>query len=322
MKHYPLKNAGPEIVARIARGILNTYDLSGLPCIDRDKALANEIKDLLVLNEDIDPESLNKVRQRRRLDDTIADEALMPQIFERDNGQVLLAHVCRNEADETMIEIFSEEALDLAELRKVTPAICRTFSWCRPKYINVWTRPYSAIEKQLLALPGSLACEGAVAAKKEQLLLETDSPLQLRPFNLGQDWPWYQQEYNNFLAENPKMKTIVPITDKEDIEQAIADKLCVCAVLGDEPIGMIMGESSQELGYNGLLITDIFIAGQYRGSGYAAPMQRLFIKENYREFDFFLGFIDRNNLPSLKNAFKQGRKVLRQEIYIPTAHLI
>ena len=322
MKHYPLKDVKPELLTRIAQGVLNTYILDQLKNINQDKALENEIKDLQALNEGNDPQSLNEVRKRRQLSDTLPDEALMPQIFELDSGQVLLAHVCRNEANETMIEIFSDLSLDLTKLKAITPQVCKAFSWCQPKYIDIWARPGSEVEKQLLSLPGALACDSFVAAELHQLLLATDTDIRLRPFNLEQDWPWYEQEYNDFLAKNPKMKSIVPISEKDEIEAAIKNNLCACAMLGDQPLGMIMAESSQELGYNGLLVTDIFIAGQYRGLGYASPMQRLFIQENINKYNLLLGFINGVNTPSLKNAFKQGRRLLRQEICIPREVLI
>ncbi|WDD99340.1 hypothetical protein [Thalassomonas actiniarum] len=322
MKHYPLKDVKADTLQRVAQGVLNTYHLGDLQEIDLDKALRNEIKDLWALNEGNDPQSLNEVRKRRQLSDSVTDEALMPQIFERDNGQVFLAHVCRNEADETLIEIFSNLSLDLATLKEITPQVCQAFSWCQAKYITVWTRPGSDIEQQLLALPGTLPCDSFVAAEPNQLLTDIDTGIRLRPFDLEQDWPWYQQEYNEFLAKQPEMKTIVPISEKEEIKEAIENNLCACAMSGDKPIGMIMGESSSELGYNGLLFNDIFIAGQYRGLGYASPMQRLFIKEQINKFEFFFGFINRENTPSIKNAFKQGRRLLRQEICIPGPLLI
>ncbi|WDE12129.1 hypothetical protein [Thalassomonas haliotis] len=322
MKHYPLKEIKPDTLEKIAQGVLNTYYLDDLQEIDLNNALKNEIEDLWALTEGNDPQSLSEVRKRRKLSDSVTDQALMPQVFEQDDGQLFVAHVCRNEADETLIEIFSNLTLDLTILKEITPAICRAFSWCQAKYIAVWTRPDSKAEKQLLALPGTLPCDSFVAAEQNQLILNTETNICLRPFNLEQDWPWYQQEYNKFLAEQPKMKAIVPISEKEDIEEAIENNLCACAILGNKPLGMIMGETSSELSYNGLLFSDIFIAGQYRGLGYASPIQRLFIKEKLNEFDLFLGFINRDNMPSMKNALKQGRRLLRQEICIPRTHLI
>ena len=76
-------------------------------------------KDLLKFNEGNDSESLAKVRTRRQLPNSITDEMLMPTIFEFENGLLLLASVWRNEADETLIEIFSDQVLDLVLLKTV-----------------------------------------------------------------------------------------------------------------------------------------------------------------------------------------------------------
>jgi len=80
---------------------------------------------------------------------------------------------------------------------------------------------------------------------------------------------------------------------------------------------MVMGEVSEELGFEGLLVSDIFIAKQFRGQGLASPMQRLYYKLHNENFNFFFGYIDASNKPSYKNALKQGRKLLRQELYLP-----
>ncbi|MFM9745684.1 hypothetical protein ACKI2C_49870, partial [Streptomyces brasiliscabiei] len=76
-------------------------------------------------------------------------------------------------------------------------------------------------------------------------------------------------------------------------------------------------ESSEELGLNGLLVSDIFIAKQFRGQGFASPMQRLYYQQYKQDFEFFFGYIDATNKPSYNNALKQGRRLLRQELYLP-----
>jgi len=321
-KHYPLKDVDDHTLAKIAQGVLNTYYIDKLNDIDLNKALANEVEDLWELNEGNDKDSLAEVRIRRKLTDSVIDEMLMPTIFEFENGLLLLAHVCRNEADETLIEIFSDQVLDLSILKTIVPIINQGFSWSEAKYISVWTKPDTEAEKQLLALSGSLACDSFVAANQKQLVLTANSELTLRAFDLESDWPWYEHEYTRYLDKHPEMKDIVPISSKEDIEESISEYLCMCALKDGNVIGMIMAEESSELGYNGLMFTDIFIGESYRGKGYASPIQRLFIKENQDKFKLFSGFINKNNLPSLINATKQGRQLLRQEICMPTYHFI
>ncbi|SFC58417.1 hypothetical protein [Pseudoalteromonas denitrificans] len=322
MNQYPLNNIKPEVLKKIAQGVLNTYQLDSLKEINIIKALENEMVDLEALNEGNDAQSLAAVRVRRALDESVTDEMLMPTVFEYNDGLLILARVCRNDADETLIEVFSDQVLNIEILKKVMPSIITAFSWCTAKYISVWAKPNSSAEKELLALPGSLGCDSFIAADKHQVLLETDSQLSIRAFNLENDWPWYENEYNAFLKENPHMKHIVPISEKDEIEEAVDNNLCACALLGSTVIGMVMAEASQELGYKGLLFSDIFITGAFRGKGLASPMQRLFIKEKLAEFELFSGFIDKNNLASIKNAAKQGRQLLRQEICLPTQLLV
>ena len=321
-KQYPLKDVSDDVLAKIGQGVLNTYHIDNLCDIDRKNALSNEIKDLLKFNEGNDSESLAKVRTRRQLPNSITDEMLMPTIFEFENGFLLLASVWRNEADETLIEIFSDQVLDLVLLKTVVPILNQAFSWALAKYISVWTKPDTQAEKQLFELSGSIGCDSFLAANQKQLVLTSNSELTLRAFDLEIDWPWYEKEYTHFLTQNPKMKDIVPISSKDEVQEAISDSLCVCALKDGNVIGMIMAEESSELGYNGLMFTDIFIGEHYRGQGYASPMQRLFIKEHFNKYQFFCGFINKENLPSLNNAIKQGRQRLRQEICIPVHHFI
>ena len=317
MRHYPLEQITEDKLRRLAQGVLNSYRLDGLEHLDVEKAIANETTDLLALDEDTDPESLREVRQRRQIADSVPDCDLMAQVVELDNGELLLANVCRNDADETLIEIFTETAPELPLLQQVVPYLRRLFAWCTPKYIAVWPQPGSPNADELLALPGGLPGDSLVAAETAKLQLAVDSELTLRPFELERDWPWYEREYQAFLAEHPHMEHIVPISEREEIEEAIEAGLCCMAHYRGEPLGMLMAETSNELGYRGLLFSDIFIAGPFRGQGFASPMQRLFLNQQLDNFDFFLGFIHASNTPSWRNAAKQGRVLLRQEVYVP-----
>ena len=321
MHHYPLEQITDDKLRRLAQGVLNSYRLEGLAHLDVEKALANETTDLLALNEGRDPESLQEVRQRRQIADSVPDDDLKAQVVELDSGDLLLAHICRNDADETLLEIFTEAAPTLELLEQVVPCLRRLFAWCTPKYIALWPQPGSSNAEVLLALPGSLPGDSLIAAEKARLQLAVDSELTLRPFELERDWPWYEREYQAFLAGQPHMAHIVPISEREEVEEAIEAGLCSVALYRGEPLGMLMAESSSELGYRGVLISDIFIAGPFRGRGFASPMQRLFLNQQLDNYDFFLGFIHASNTPSWCNAAKQGRRLLRQEVYVPATLL-
>ena len=319
MRHYPLYKINQECLRRLGKGVLSSYKLDAIKGLDIDKAIAKECEDLLALNEDCSPADFSELRQRRNISAAVPDDDLYAQVVEAADGSLFIVSVCRNDDDETMFEVFSEHALSLPLLCDLISYISKVFCWCTAKYICLWPAPDSDAAKQLLSLPGARAVDSLLGA--ENPLLEIDKRLHgnitMQPFTLDKHWAWYQQEYSEFLTAHPEMKTIVPISEQQDVSESIADGLCCMAFYQDEPLGMIMGESSEELGLNGLLVSDIFIAKQFRGQGFASPMQRLYYQQHEQDFEFFFGYIDATNKPSYNNALKQGRRLLRQELYLP-----
>ena len=320
MNVYPLKDAEREVLNKISIGILSTYNLTPLPNLPFQKALSNEVEDLLTLCDGNDPESLIAVRKRRKLSECVTDEQLMPTVFELDCGRLILAHVCRNHFDETLIEIFSDQVIDLSCLKDLAPVLLERFSWANAKYFDVWQQPNSEISHSLMDLPGSVAWDCFVAASKNMLALETDVNISLQRFDIDKNWHWYQREYKAFHQERPELTESVAIEDKDDVIEAIENGLCDIAYYKGQPIAMIMAEQSSELGYKGLLFSDILVAKEFRGQSLGSQVQREFIKKHINEYDLFLGFIDYSNKASLKNAAKQGRQLLRQEIGVLTEH--
>ena len=320
VKKYPLKDADKATIEKIAQGVLNTYSLQHLTGLSAARALENEVSDLWALTEGNDSESLTEVRRRRGLSTSLPDESLMPTVFELDNGLLALAHVCRNHSDETLIEIFSDQVIDKSFLQSFAPLLLTHFSWSQAKYFDVWHKPNSQTAHNLLSMSGSKGFDCFVAASKNLLNLSTSNQLALVSFDLDKHWSWYEAEYKAFHIQRPELCETVEIEDPQDIEEAIAAGLCDVAYLNQEPIAMIMAEDSEELGCKGLLFRDILVAAKFRGKGYGAEVQRTFIKKHYAKYELFSGFIDTANIASLRNAAKQGREILRQEICVPTEH--
>lgn len=319
MRHYPLYEIDQECLYRLGKGVLNTYNLTGITNLDVGKAIAKECEDLLALDEDCTPAGIREIRSRRQISDDVPDDDIHAQVVEDDNGNLFIISVCRNDDDETMFEIFSEHVLTESVIKEVVTYIHKVFCWCTPKHICVWPAPESPQAQQLLSLPGARAVDSLLGSQTP--LLDVSDALKadisLQPFELEKGWPWYEQEYNQFLTENPAMANMVPISDKEELSESIEAGLCSMAFYQGQPQGMIMGEQSEELGFDGLLVSDIFIAKQFRGQGLASPMQRLYYQLHEPNFEFFFGYIDATNKPSYYNALKQGRKLLRQELYLP-----
>ena len=322
MRHYPLYKIDEKCLRRLGQGVLKTYNLNKIIGLDTEKAIAKECEDLLALNEDCNAEHFAELRQRRAISDSVPDDDLYAQVVEADDGSLFIVSVCRNDDDETMFEVFSEHPLSEPLLAQLVRYISKVFCWCTPRYICIWPAPGSIPAKQLLSLAGSRAVDSLLAAQDPKLTVDEllCADIALQPFELDKDWPWYERDYTQFLMQHPEMATIVPISEKDDISEAIAAGLCSAAFYRGKPLGMIMAESSDELGFNGLLISDIFITGQFRGQGFASPMQRLYYQQHMQGFEFFFGYIHADNKPSYNNALKQGRELLRQEVYLP-AHL-
>lgn len=319
MRHYPLYKIDEVRLRRLGVGVINTYNLTHITNLDTEKAINKECLDLLALNDDCTRDDFIELRQRRNISDDVPDDDLFAQVIEDNNGNLFVASVCRNDDDETMLEIFSEHSLTEAVLKEVVAYISKVFCWCTPVHICVWPAPESPQVQHLLSLLGARAVDSLLGSQTP--LLDVSDALQadisLQPFELEKDWPWYEQEYNQFLTENPAMANIVPISDKEELIESIEAGLCSMAFYQNQPLGMVMGEVSEELGFNGLLVSDIFITKQFRGQGLASPMQRLYYQQHIKDFELFFGYIDASNRPSYKNALKQGRKLLRQELYLP-----
>lgn len=323
MRHYSIKNINPlkdisdENLQRLSEAVLQSYSYQGLDGFDREAAVENERKDLWALTEDEDPKSLQEVRERRGLGADIQDDELMAQVFELDNGGLLLANVCRNEADETLVEVFSTETHDKAFVDFWADHLKRFFYWAKPEFLVCWPQLGSDGAKELAAIEGSFVADTFVAGAMKGIPLDQNHPLTFRAFSMDEDWPWYEQEYQAFLDQNPTFKHIVPMSDKEELEEACDEGLCEVALYNGQLLGMVMAEISSELGFNGVLISDIFIAGSFRGKGFASSLQRGFLASRKDQFAFVCGYIDARNPASLANAHNQGRKQLRQECYIP-----
>lgn len=319
MRHYPLYKLGQEGLNRLAQGVLNSYKLDTISDLDVGKAIAKECEDLLTLDENCTPAGIREIRSRRQISDDVPDDDIHAQVVEGDDGSLFIISVCRNDDDETMFEIFSEHSITEPVIKEVVAYISKVFCWCTPVHICVWAAPESPQARQLLSLPKARAVDCLLGTQKPYLAVcdAVNAEISLQPFELEKHWSWYEQEYTQFLAENPVMASIVPISDKEDLGDSIEEGLCSMAFYQGQPLGMIMGEHSAELGFNGLLVSDIFIAKQFRGQGLASPMQRLYYQLHEANFEFFFGYISAANKPSFNNALKQGRSLLRQELNLP-----
>ena len=319
MRHYPLYKIGQECLYRLGKGVLNTYNLTDITTLDTEKAINKECQDLLALNDDCTSGDFIELRRRRNITDDVPDDDLFSQVVEDSDGNLFIISVCRNDDDETMFEIFSEQSISEVAVKEVITYIRKVFCWCTPVHICVWPAPESPQAQQLLSLTGARAVDSLLGSQTPLLDVRDDlkTDISLQPFELDKHWAWYEQEYTQFLAKNPAMANIVPISDKEELCESIEEGLCSMAFYQGQPLGMVMGEVSEELGFNGLLVSDIFIAKQFRGQGFASPMQRFYYQLHEPNFEFFFGYIDATNKPSYYNALKQGRKLLRQELYLP-----
>ncbi|WP_299981748.1 GNAT family N-acetyltransferase [uncultured Pseudoteredinibacter sp.] len=319
MQHYPLNKISQSNLDRLAASVLESYSYQDLYQFSYQKALKNEARDLWALTEDEDPESLQVVRERRGLGPEIQDEQLLARVFEIENNGLLLANVCRNDADDTLIEIFTTEDCDRVFVERWAKFLSNFFSWAKAKYIVCWPLVGSEAAKSLLSISGSYLADSFLAAHILDVPLAMNHDLSFRAFGVEQDWEWYEREYQQFLQENPRFSDIVPMTEKDDIAEACEERLCDVAMFKGERLGMVMAEVSTELGYQGILISDIFIVEKYRGKGFASSLQRGFLASRAEGCQLICGYIDASNKASLHNAMNQNRQILRQECYIPIA---
>ncbi|MBB6521429.1 hypothetical protein [Pseudoteredinibacter isoporae] len=315
--HYPLKDISNDNLRRLSDAVLQSYCFEGLANFDKEAALENERTDLWSLTDDDNPESLQGVRERRGLGADVQDEELMARVFELENGGLLLANVCRNDADETLIEVFSTEVHDKTFFDNWAGYLKQFFYWANARYFVCWPRVGSEGARQLSEIEGSYMADGFWAGAMKNIPLVQNHALEFRPFSMAEDWEWYEREYQAFLEQNPKFKYIVPISDEEELEEACEEGLCDIALYKGEKLGMVMAESSAELGFDGVMISDIFIASAFRGKGFASSLQRGFLASRNEQFAFVCGYIDARNPASFSNARNQGRALLRQECYIP-----
>ncbi len=305
----------------IATGIINTYDTSGLSRFNLEKAVTAESEDILERCDEYE-DGFSEVRQRRNISNEITDEQLHDQVIHLPNGSVWLAGIYRNDDDKTILEVLSSQSLNAEILANYLPDVLAFFNWCQPELITVWAQPESKEANSFLSLQDAQIEDCFWGAEMADIPKSQQSNITLRPFDLKLDLSWYQEEFRTFHQEHPQLANRVEMEDQETLEEAMEENLLFVAEDNSKTrnrIGMLMAESSAELGYKGVLASDFLIAKEYRGQGYAEKIQSALLKQLEAEFDFFCGYIFSGNLPSTHNA-KKNRQLIRTELAIPIKH--
>lgn len=188
-----------------------------------------------------------------------------------------------------------------------------------PKHAALWLNPETPRIAELRA-QGSTQLRviaGIAAALRSTPRPEGYGDMTLEAPVDGSYYEFYADAYRAFHAAQPELKDWVPLNDREEMEECRAAGLLFVARVGGERAGLIAAKPRPLLGQDGAYFTDILLTGAYKGKGLASALQRRFIDLLPEEVEVVWGTIDAGNASSTRTALKIGRRIVREELFVP-----
>lgn len=304
---------------QFAEAALSTFDLNSLHPIDTDKAiesLVEEVNDLISLNE-------NDVKTSRaeyfKIPGTTPED-YSERLFEVGSKKAALAGIRHLSGDvkRPFVAIQTNyQVQTLDDLMPLAKIVRQEFSTFKPMDLNFWVNPQSEISTDLHRTLSPSQMYVASRLNNIGLSFKNPSSIKLTPIKDDSYREWYKEQYREFHADHPNLAPWVPINDVEEMLDAINDGLLFFASINGERIGMIGGKSESLLGEPAVYMLELLIPRPHKGKGLASMMQRQFLHELDGKFDLVWGTIDAKNLPSMKTALRVGRKIVRNEYFVP-----
>jgi len=126
----------------------------------------------------------------------------------------------------------------------------------------------------------------------------------------------YTKIFNQLLAEKPEYEQMIGLESKEDLAKLLAEKTLFSIEIDGQWAGLIAAERRQEQYLRGFCVIEELLEQSWRGQGFGAALQRHMIERlPVQANDLIYGTIDDKNVPSLKTAFRVGRKSIGKYVF-------
>ena len=123
----------------------------------------------------------------------------------------------------------------------------------------------------------------------------------------------YIKEYEIFHKRNPALSSVVKAESIDDFKEAIQDELLYKIIINGSTAGLIAGLARDYYGLKGVNILEEILFDTFKGKGFGAYIQKAFTLKLKNRYFVLWGTISDLNLPSLKTALKNGRRVTEIE---------
>lgn len=135
-------------------------------------------------------------------------------------------------------------------------------------------------------------------------------------------FPWYKSLYRDFHGKYPELKDWVPECEKDTLEHSRSEGLLYYIMEGQSLAGLIALETSDYLGMSSVYFNEIVISEKFRRRHFGSYGQAMLLAKLKDRFKCAWGTIDFKNTSSTKTALRCGRKVVREEYFLPILHLL
>lgn len=202
----------------------------------------------------------------------------------------------------TNFEITSDRLSSLADLIKKEFSIFNpiAFQFHLPSEVEL-IDPKLGVDRYTIA--------GAIENLIEHKLPERVEKIEIVELNDTEFYDEYLKEYKVFHEKNHNLKDEVKPESLEDFKEAISNQLLYKIIIDDKHAGIIAGSASDYYGVKGVCILEEILYDSFKGKGHGVYLQKEFAKKLRGRYQILWGTISSLNQPSLKTAFRNGRKV-------------
>lgn len=199
-------------------------------------------------------------------------------------------------------EITSNRLSSLAELIRKEFSIFKptAFQFHLPSEV-ILTAPGLGIDRYTVA--------GTVENLIEHKLPERIETVEIVELNNAEFYNDYLNEYKIFHEKNANLKDEVKPESLEDFKEAISNQLLYKIIIDDKHAGIIAGSAFDYYGIKGVCILEEILYDSFKGNGHGVYLQKEFAKKLRGRYQLLWGTISSLNQPSLKTAFRNGRKI-------------
>ena len=302
-----------------AQGIFDTFDLSGLH-INQEIAIESLYQD--TLNQWNELNSKNVMQRRHDYfkipNVTYSDYA--ERILEMEDDKKVIYGIRHLNTDRTrpFIDLRSNFQISSKTMAlDIYDQIKHHFTYFKPQLMAFWSA------KKLIAdFWGSIYWVTQASDIKKLTPWKDEKLLTLIQVVDDSYYQWYQERYEAFHTDWPKLKEFVTVNSKECMNRSMQQGLLYEVYYQGEKIGLIAGERSLFLGHPGIYFNEIFIDLSWKGKGLAKAIQRKFVVGNAQDDEWIWGTINDQNIPSCRTASANQRKAIRFESFIKIQHAL